>query len=82
LITTVTLAYQRLDFGNSTAEAPGPREAGYPGAGRGGALLLLSYYLPAAAWALKRRRPRYLIYSAPFALALWAALKGGSHGPR
>ncbi len=82
LITSVTLAHQRLEIGSSTAEAPGPSKAGYPGAGRSAALLLLSYYLPAAAWALKRRRPRYLIYSAPFATALWAALKGGSHGPR
>ena len=82
LVTSVTLAYQRLESGRSTAEAPDPRKAGYPGAGRDGALLLLSYYLPAAAWALKRRRPKYLIYSAPFALALWAALKGSSQGPR
>ena len=82
LTTSVTLAYQRLEIWRSTAEAPGPRNTGYPGAGRDGALLLLSYYLPAAAWALKRRRPKYLIYSAPFATALWAALKGGSHGPR
>ena len=82
LVTSVTLAYQRLEIGRSTAEAPDPRKAGYPGAGRDGALLLLSYYLPAAAWALKRRRPKYLIYSAPFALALWAALKGSSQGPR
>jgi len=82
LITSVTLAYQRLEIGRSAAEAPGPRNAGYPGAGRYAALLLLSYYLPAAVWALKRRRPRYLIYSAPFAMALWAALKGSSHDPR
>ncbi len=82
LMTSVTLAYQRLEIGRSTAEAPGPRKAGYAGAGRDAALLLLSYYLPAAAWALKRRRPRYLIYSAPFATALWAALKGSSQGPR
>jgi hypothetical protein len=30
--------------------------AGGPKNGRGAALLLLSYYLPAAAWATKRRR--------------------------
>ena len=81
LTTSVTLAHQRLEIGSSAAEAPDPRKAGYPAAGRGGALLLLSYYLPAAAWTLKRRRPRYLIYSAPFAMALWAALKGSSQGP-
>jgi uncharacterized membrane protein len=65
LITSVTLACRRLD-----PEHNAPNAAA---AGRGAALLLLSYYLPAAAWALRRRRPKYLIYSAPFALALWAA---------
>jgi uncharacterized membrane protein len=38
--------------------------------------ILLSYYLPAAAWAMKEHRPRYLLYSALFpaaiALALWS----------
>jgi uncharacterized membrane protein len=82
LTTSVTLAYQRLEIGRSTAEATGPRKTGYPGAGRDGALLLLSYYLPAAAWALKQRRLKCLIYSTPFAMALWAALKGSSQGPR
>lgn len=32
--------------------------------------LLLTYYLPAAIWALRHRQPRYLLYSAPFALAV------------
>jgi uncharacterized membrane protein len=63
LVTSVTLACRRLD-----PEHNAPNAAA---AGRGAALLLLSYYLPAAAWALERRRPKYLIYSAPFALALW-----------
>ncbi len=67
---SVTLAYQRLETGRD--------DAGGPRAGRGAAaLLLLSYYLPAAAWAVGQRRPKYLIYSAPFALALRAALKAG-----
>jgi uncharacterized membrane protein len=70
LISSVTLAYQHLDPGRNAAEASVPRTSG-----RGAALLLLSYYLPAAAWALKKRRPKYLIYSAPFALALWVALR-------
>ena len=64
LISGVTLAYRRL--------APG-RPAGGPKTGRGAALLLLSYYLPAAAWTLKQRRPKHLIHSAPFVAALWAA---------
>jgi hypothetical protein len=36
-----------------------------PKNGRGAALLLLSYYLPAA-WATKRRKHKYLLYAAPF----------------
>lgn len=65
LILNLSLAYPRL--------APdGPRPAG----ARGPALLLLSYYLPAAVWAARRRRRRYLAYSAPFLAALLAALKG------
>ena len=39
------------------------------------ALLLLPYYLAAVGWALKRRRLGYLIYSAPFPLALYEALQ-------
>ena len=72
LISAVTLAYQHLDPGRNAA---GPGTTGDSKTGRGAALLLLSYYLPAAAWALERRKPKYLIYSAPFALALWAALR-------
>jgi uncharacterized membrane protein len=71
LITSVTLAHRRLDPGRNAANAPDSAAAG-----RSAALLLLSYYLPAAAWALKRRRPKYLIYSAPFALALWLGWGG------
>ncbi len=41
------------------------------------ALLLLPYYLAAAAWAVRGRRFRYLLYSAPFPAALYAGLKGG-----
>jgi uncharacterized membrane protein len=69
LITSVTLASRLLDPKHNAADAPNAAAAG-----RGAALLLLSYYLPAAAWALKQRRPKYLVYSAPFALALWLAL--------
>jgi uncharacterized membrane protein len=69
LITGVTLAHRRLDL---DATPPTHRTRRLPGA----ALLLLAYYLPAAAWALKRRRPKYLIYSAPFALALWLGWGG------
>lgn len=36
------------------------------------ALLLLPLYLAAVGWALKRRRFRYLLYSAPFPVALYA----------
>ncbi len=75
LLTGVTLAYRLLEPARRSADTPGPWAAGGPGAGRAAALLLLSYYLPAAALTLERRRPRYLVYSAPFALAMWAALR-------
>lgn len=39
------------------------------------ALLLLPHYLLAAGWAIQRR-PVYLLYSAPFAIALYPGLKG------
>jgi uncharacterized membrane protein len=39
------------------------------------ALLLLPYYLGAVGWALKKRRFRYLFYSALFPVALYAALQ-------
>jgi uncharacterized membrane protein len=81
VITSVTLAYQRLGPRRNADDAPGPRATGGSEAGRGAALVLLSYYLPAATWALKQRRRKYLIYSAPCAVALWVALKGRSSTP-
>jgi hypothetical protein len=78
LIAGVTLAYRGLGPGTDPARSVRPGLAGGPRSGRGAALLLLSYYLPAAAWATKRCRFRYLLYSAPFAAALWAALKDRS----
>ena len=78
LTTGVTLAYQRLQITGNVADAPDPEDSGGPGAERAAALLLLSYYLPAALWALKQGRRKYLIYSAPFATTLCAALKGRS----
>jgi uncharacterized membrane protein len=53
LIAGGVLAYQGLDP-DADPVRRGP--AGGPKNGRGAALLLLSYYLPAAAWATKRRR--------------------------
>jgi Carotenoid biosynthesis protein len=75
LITSVTLAYRLLEPARRSADTPSPWAAGGSQAGRVAALLLLSYYLPPAAWTLKRRRPNYLVYSAPFALAMWTALR-------
>ena len=69
--TSITLAYQRL--GPVVAADSGG--VGGPEVGRSAALLLLSYYLPAAAWAAKRCRRHYLLYSAPFSAVAWAALK-------
>ncbi len=76
LTASVTLAYQRLDPDIDAAVASRWGAAGSPEAGRHAALLLLPYYLPAAAWALQRRKRKYLLYSAPFAAALWTALRG------
>jgi len=81
LTTGVTLAYQRLQTGRNAADAPGPGDTGDLAAGRGVALLLLSYYVPAALWALKRDRRTYLLYSAPFATTLWATLRERSTAP-
>jgi uncharacterized membrane protein len=77
LTSSVTLAYQCLDPGDDAGSSYSGDDGG-PEAGRAAALLLLSYYLPVAAWATKGRRRRYLLYSAPFVAALWAALKGSS----
>lgn len=41
-------------------------------AGRGAALLLAPYYLASAGWAVSRRKPRYLAYSALFPAVLAA----------
>ena len=78
LTTGVTLAYQRLQITGNVADVPDPEDSGGPSSERAAALLLLSYYLPAAVWALKRGRRKYLLYSAPFATTLCAALKGRS----
>ena len=78
LTTGVTLAYQRLQITGNVADAPDPEHSDGPSSERAAALLLLSYYLPAALWALKQGRRKYLIYSAPFATTLCAALKGRS----
>ena len=50
---------------------------GEPEGGRLPALLLVPPYVAAVAWALRRGRPRYLLYSAPFPIALYAGLKNG-----
>ena len=76
LITSVTLAYQRLNPDDEIARPLQPGAADSPQVARTAALLLLPYYLPAAVWALKRRKPKYLLYSAPFSVAAWAALRG------
>ena len=63
------------------ADTKRPWSSGGPEAGSAAALLLLFYYLPAALWALRRRGWRYLLYSAPFAGALWLTLKGRRSAP-
>jgi len=76
LTTSVTLAYQRLEPGCHAADAPGSTYTDDPKVGRHAALLLLCYYLPAATWALERGKHKYVLYSAPSATVLWAALLG------
>ena len=43
--------------------------------GRLSVLLLLPYYLVAVVWAIRKRKFHYLIYSSPFPVALYAALR-------
>jgi uncharacterized membrane protein len=75
LSTGVTIAYQRLRSWGDVTDAAESENSDGPGSERAAALLLFSYYLPAAAWALKQGRRKYLLYSAPFATASWAALR-------
>ena len=76
LSTGVTLAYHHLRTRGEATEAAKSEIGGVPGAEQSAALLLLSYYLPAAVWAMKQGRRKYLLYAAPFATTLCAALKG------
>ena len=78
IIASVMLAYQGSNLDGEAADCARSGGAGSRKAGRIAALLLLPYYLPAVAWALKRGRRRYLLYSAPFSAALCAALKGSA----
>jgi uncharacterized membrane protein len=78
LTTGVTLSYQRLQITGNVADAPDLEDRGGPETERAAAILLLSYYLPAAVWALKQGRRKYLLYSAPFATTLCAAIMGRS----
>ena len=75
LTSGVTLAYQRLESGGNIAEPPDSEEGSGQGSERAAAVLLLSYYLPAALWARKRGKRKYLLYSAPFATMMWATLR-------
>jgi uncharacterized membrane protein len=77
LTVSVALAYQSLHPSSDAAGPTRPGAAGSPEAGRGAALLLLSYYLPVAVWATKGHRRRYLLYSAP----LCGSVVGGTEGP-
>jgi uncharacterized membrane protein len=74
LTSGITLAYQRLRTRGDATDASESENDGDSDAKRAVALLLLSYYLPAAVWALKRDRRKYLLYSVPFATTLWATL--------
>ena len=49
----------------------------YEEGGRLPAMLLLPYYLAAVGWALRRRKFRYLLYSALFPVALYVGFEKG-----
>lgn len=72
----VSLGYELLvSVSTSTTESSpqAHKESGRTGGGTA-ALLLAPYYLGSAAWAVARRKPQYLAYSALFPAALLAAL--------
>ncbi len=64
LVSSVVYVYER--FSGDGDQATGSRVPG---------LLLLPYYLVAVAWAARERRFRYVLYSALFPVALYAALE-------
>jgi uncharacterized membrane protein len=59
-------------YGALARNAPPRNHA--PGTAREAARILLPYYLPAALWAIRERRPRYLLTSALFPVAVTLAL--------
>ena len=67
----------RLGEGPPSRGTAGQRPAT---AGRTAALVLLPYYLAGAGWALGRRRPRYLLYSALCPLVLADTLTARGRG--
>jgi len=81
LTTGVTLAYQHLRTRGDATDAAESENGGGPGSERAAALLLLSYYLPAAVWALRPGKRKYLLHSVPFATMLWATLRERSTAP-
>lgn len=70
----VTLGYGLLAGAGGDPTRPGG--AGSVKAMRAAARLL-PFYLPAATWALRTRKPRYLLYAALFPLVLLRALTAG-----
>lgn len=66
LLSGVTFIYERVYESTSGRSSE---------TGRLPALLLLPYYLAAVVWAVRQRKFRYLLYSAPFPVALYASLK-------
>ncbi len=81
LIMAVIIGYQRILRRDEDIDLSYPGGAGTESSGRTAALLLLPYYLPAVAWALKRGKTKYLLYSALLPAAILLALKGRSSNP-
>jgi len=53
-------------------------QAGSVGAGRTAAILLLPYYMVSAAWAVQRRKPKYLLPSLLVPIVIAVALRGNT----
>jgi len=73
LAVVIVLLYQYVTSGKEVANDEQPRRK--PGVERLAIVMLLPYYLVSAVWAIKKRRPRYLLYSMIFPTALIAALR-------
>ena len=73
LAVVVVLLFQYVTSDEEVASDEQPRRQ--PGVERLSVVMLLPYYLVSVVWAIKKRKLRYLLYSAIFPTMLTAALK-------